>query len=200
MVLQIALNDHKIDGLTPSAIAKILSDKFRISTKISAVQMALSRATKLVDRIPTEKGFLYRIMGPGDNYLAHLGEEQQTTSITTKRVKNGSRAFKKPSTKTDIGKKTLQPKAEKKLPRVQGKVSQSKGAVGPKSAIIELLNSGFFSEGKTAPEVQTHVRNKRGFNFGMDQIRLAMLRLVRDKMLDRNPNKEGQYEYKKPII
>jgi len=45
MVLQIALRDHSVNGLTPSSIATILTDKFRINTTKYAVGMALSKAT-----------------------------------------------------------------------------------------------------------------------------------------------------------
>ncbi|MCH8934020.1 MAG: hypothetical protein IH923_13230, partial [Nitrospinae bacterium] len=64
MVLEIAHTDHSIDGLTPRAIAKILTDKFRINAKSNAVNMALGRATTLVNRIPDGSGFLYKIMAP----------------------------------------------------------------------------------------------------------------------------------------
>jgi len=72
MVLQIALSEHEIDGLAPAEIARILTDKFRIGTSDAAVRMALGNATNLVNRVPRGRGFVYRIMGPGDDYLAHL--------------------------------------------------------------------------------------------------------------------------------
>jgi len=50
MVLQIARTDHGIDGLTPLEIADILTEKFRISTRNSAVSNALGMATSLVNR------------------------------------------------------------------------------------------------------------------------------------------------------
>jgi len=75
---------------------------------------------------------------------------------------------------------------------------QTSRKVGPKAAIVSLVDSGFFATPKTGPEVQTHLKTRRGFDLGTDQIRLAMLRLVRDGALERDENKEGQYEYKRP--
>ncbi len=77
-------------------------------------------------------------------------------------------------------------------------IHRKKNGTGPKSAIIKLIGSGFFSTGRTAPDVKAELKNKRGFNFGTDQLRLVMLRLVREENLERNENAEGQYEYKNP--
>ena len=81
MVLQIALNDHNVDGLTPSEIAKILTEKFRISTTLYAVGMVLSNATNLVNRVPRGQGYAYKIMAPGEEHLTHLGNEQEIAFI-----------------------------------------------------------------------------------------------------------------------
>jgi hypothetical protein len=70
--------------------------------------------------------------------------------------------------------------------------------LGPKSAIVWLIESGFFSTGKTGPAVQDHLRKKRGYDLGTAQLRLAMLRLVREGVLEREENQDGQYEYKQP--
>lgn len=187
MVLQIALKDHNIDGLMPSDIARILTEKFRISTTLHSVGMALSKASNLVNRVPQGQGYAYKIMAPGEEYLTHLGEEHEKppskTSVAPKKRKRvvkdkGQENIKKPK-KTTKGKAT------------------PKTTVGPKAAINTLVESGYFSKGRTGPEVQSHLKNKRGFNFGIHQIRLAMLRLVRNEVLERDSNAEKQYEYKK---
>lgn len=77
MVLQIALRNHEIDGLTPPEIAQLLTDKFRLNTSRQAVSMAIGSATTLINRVPRGSGYEYRIMGPGEDYLAHLGSEQE---------------------------------------------------------------------------------------------------------------------------
>ena len=193
MILQIALTEHKVDGLTPSGIAKVLTDKFRIGTTKAAVSMALGKATTLVNRVPSGPGYLYRIMKPGEEYLAHLGETEKAPSSPPK--KNGSK--KKPPEKVHSSKKKTSDNINKTDKRNKCS-TQKAGAVGPKTAVTNLINTGFFSKGRTGPEVQAFLKNKRGFNFGTDQLRLAMLRLVRDEKLDRDENAEGQYEYKKP--
>jgi hypothetical protein len=64
--------------------------------------------------------------------------------------------------------------------------------------VLKLIDADFFSEGRTGPEVQVELKNKRGFSVGISQLRLAMLRLVREEKLERDKNAEGQYEYKRP--
>ncbi len=192
MVLQIALTEHGIDGLIPSTIANILTEKFRISTMSAAVSNALGKAPTLVNRVSSGSGFLYRIMGPGEEYLAHLGETDAPTPSSQK-----TRPKKKASRKKVSKKKSPAKKKTKASKKGGGKTSSTKSA-GPKAAVSALIDSGYFSKGRTGPEVQTYLKNKRGFNFGTDQLRLAMLRLVREEKLDRDENAEGQYEYKTP--
>src|SRR3546814_6087369 len=62
MVLKIALDEHEIDGLAPSTVAKVLTDKFRVPATSATVSTALARATTLVNRIPSNGGFLYTFM------------------------------------------------------------------------------------------------------------------------------------------
>lgn len=192
MVLQIALTEHNIDGLTPSVIASILTEKFRINTYKPAVSMALGKATDLVNRIPEGSGFLYKIMAPGEEYLTHLGESEDSSSVASKPKK----VKKKHATNK---RKASTPKKKATTEKKDGtdKPTKTKGSVGPKATIINLIDSGYFDTGKTGPEVQTHLKNKRGLNFSIAQLRMAMLRLVRDEVLDRDENAEGQYEYTK---
>lgn len=185
MVLQIALSDHEVDGIMPSQIAKILTEKFRVNTTKAAVRMALSRATSQVNRVPAGSGFMYKIMGPGEDYLAHLGDDDHETSTSTKG-----------STKKKSKKKSSKKKSTKKKVTSKKKTGAAKGKVGPKAAISTLIESGFFSKGRTGPEVQTYLKSKRALNYYISQLRVAMLRLVRDEKLERDENAEGQYEYK----
>lgn len=202
-VLQIALNDHNVDGLTPVEIALILTEKFRLSTTRQAVGMAFKNAPNLVDRVAEGRAYRYRIMGPGENYLADLqnigtGEQTlQQKKRPQKRKTRGRQAKKRTSKKSETS-------AAKKLNSGVKTTSKKKSKgrrvdkLGPKAAITELVNSGYFKIGKTGPEVQEHLKKKRGFDLGTDQLRMAMLRLVRDGLLERDENEEGQYEYKQP--
>jgi hypothetical protein len=199
MVLQIALDDHGVDGLTPNDIAKLLTDKFRISTTSAAVSNSLGKATTLVNRVSSGPGFVYRIMGPGEEYLAHL-DQPGNVSNQAKPSKAKKRRSSKNSEK-HVAKETEEKenpkKSQKAASKSPGQKTPSKGEVGPKAAVLELIASGFFSQPRTGPAVQAQLKNKRGFNIGTDQLRLAMLRLVRDQKLDRDDH-EGQYEYSAP--
>jgi hypothetical protein len=68
-ILRIASDDFNMDGLKPSQIAKILTDKFRVKTSRQAVQQALDVAGDKVDRVPRSGGAIFRIMGGGESYL-----------------------------------------------------------------------------------------------------------------------------------
>ncbi len=198
MVLQIALSDHGVDGLSTGQIAKILADKFRISTTANSVNMALSSATEFVDRVPHGQGFLYRIMAPGEKYLAHLGDGDNANKSAPPKRKSGrkkGRLVKElPAKKNESKNKTKDTK--KKINKKASKTTTKKAGQGPKAAVISLIESGFFANGRTGPEVQAHLKNKRGLSFGTDPLRITMLRLVRDEDLDRDLNEDGQYEYK----
>lgn len=74
---------------------------------------------------------------------------------------------------------------------------KSTSGLGPKSAITSLLDSGFFVQGKTRSEVQAHLRTTRGYNIGGDQLGVAMLRFVREGVLARTQNDDGQYVFKR---
>lgn len=75
MVLKLALDKFKIDGLSAKDIQQVLFQKYRISKTPNAVSMSLMAAVgKYVDRIQEGKEFLYRITDKG---IAKLGEEKR---------------------------------------------------------------------------------------------------------------------------
>lgn len=193
MVLQIARTEHEVDGLLPSEIARILTEKFRLNAKDSSVRMALGRATNLVNRVQQGKAFVYRIMGPGEDYLAHLGTGEKALKPaaarggrkTTPRARQGSDEQPRKS-KSESDHSPARPK------------KMSSGKAGPKSIILSLVQEGYFDAPKTAPQILQHVKTKRGFDLGLQQVSLTLLRLVRDSVLERDTNSEGQYEYRRP--
>ncbi|MEA3207703.1 MAG: hypothetical protein QOE70_760 [Chthoniobacter sp.] len=199
MILQIAHTEHGVDGLTPPQIARILTDKFRINTKNSAVSMALGGATKLVNRVPQGNGFLYRIMAAGVDYVAHLAGEttpgRPAAAIRAKKRRATGQSNKdssptNPSASDGTGVTVHTETREGRRSKIAGEKP------GPKSAIRTLLSEGYFAKPRTGQEVQDFLNRKRGMDIGTAQLRLAMLRLVRDKELDRDENAQGQYEYK----
>lgn len=195
MVLEIALTDHHVDGLTPVEISRILTEKFRIGTTDAAVNMAIGKETNLVNRVPEGKGYRYKIMGPGQEYLKKLSQEDSIPTSRLQRKRKPSRRREegeptdhKPAIIKNDGKEKEHPKGTRK--------SSSSVKVGVKAALLELLNSGFFSEGRTSADVQTYLSKRRGLSFGIAQLRLAMLRLVREQKLERDEDQGGNYEYK----
>ena len=203
MVLKIALSEQKVGGLSTTDIARILTDKFRIRTTRQAVGRALEVATDLVNRVPQGRGLIYRIMGPGEEYLEHLGKEDKNAprrqGQTTRKGRSRNTKKTTPSGEKDNKASSSRKNATRALNKSTAKgKAKSKGAVGPKAAIVALIESGFFGQARTGPEVQSYLKKKRGYDLGTDQLRLAMLRLVRDGELERDEKEDGQYEYTKP--
>ena len=195
MVLQIALNDHSVDGLSSPDISRILTDKFRISTTRNAINMALGKATDLVNRTPSGKGFKYRIMGPGEEYLARL--EEGETQIP--KVQNKKTSARKKTAKKDSSSESKQDKAlDKKLSGKKKTKRKSKSSVGSKAAILSLIESGYFNTSRTTSDIRAYLKDKRGLAFDSASIRMTMLRLVRENKLDRDDDGKGKYEYQIP--
>ncbi len=117
------------------------------------------------------------------------------TTEDDREVSRGGRARKrspKRSAGTHGGQQSAEgPNSAKKTP-----TRKSASGLGPKSAITSLIESGFLGNGKTRAEVQAHLRTTRGYNIGTDQLGMAMLRLVRDGVLERTENEDGEYEFK----
>lgn len=67
--------------------------------------------------------------------------------------------------------------------------------VGPKLAISQLLDAGFFDSGRTLPEIQSYLRNTTGSNYESNELSISLLRLTRDGRLHRDRNSARQYEY-----
>lgn len=130
-------------------------------------------------------------MDAGGEYLARLGEapSSHATAATPRKV------AKKGAAKRVRASDAASPSDQKNKTR---KSTQNSCGKGPKSAVLGLIESGFFSKARTGLEVQTYLDKKRGLKFGTSQLRLVMLRFVRDEKLDRDENAEGQYEYKAP--
>ncbi|WP_340115731.1 hypothetical protein [Pelagibius sp. 7325] len=202
-VLQIAHADHDVDGLSPGEIAKILSAKFRIRTTDAAVRMALGGVSDLVDRVPEGKGFIYRIMAPGEECLLHLSTDGATAKSTKQGGQSKKRTRRKPSKSSSEPDSYEDPPSERLSSTAGAKGRSNKkvrknASVGSKSVVEELIAAGFFDEGRTGPDVQVYLRKKRGLQFDVTQLRVSLLRLVREGKLERDENAEGQYEYRKP--
>lgn len=190
-VLQLADQDHGVDGLTAGEIATILSRKFRLPTKANSVLKALDRETETVDvRSGAGTSRVFHIMAPGEAYLAKLraGEDvgRGRAAAGATRKKTGSRKEKTPA-------KKAVPK--KKAGRKNVTAKKAAGRPGPKAAIGQLLGAGFLRSGRTISEIQEELQHRRGHRYSVQELAPALVRSIRDASLARERNSEGQYEY-----
>jgi hypothetical protein len=196
----LAHQDHDVDGLTAGEIATILSRKFRLPAKANSVLKALERETNTVDvRSGSGASRVFHIMAPGDSYLERLraGDEDvrkgrrgpaRTTSKKAGGGKKNDAAKSEPTGKTASGKKTATPKG-----KATGK--KAAGRPGPKAAIGQLLNAGFFRSARTISEIQAELQHRRGHSYSVQELSPALVRSIRDETLSRERNSEGQYGY-----
>jgi len=186
MLLRIAKDDFRIDGLGSSRIAKVLTEKFRYRTTYQAVQQALGAAGNKVDRVSVGRKTTYRIMHPGELYLdtGQFGEAQKPS--------RSQGAKGKESKKVSRAKKPTQ-KEVKRTSQGKKAARRSKGSM---VAIKELVAEGYFSSARRIGDVQEHLQHKKGLSFKVTALSPVLLRLLRDNVIDRVKAEDGQYEYK----
>lgn len=178
-ILKVAKDEHGIDGLTPPAIATILTDKFRIRTTPAAVGMALKDERTTVDREKAAGGaFMYRIMSAGEEILSTaLSKAQAAPPIATKKAPKS----KSPLTTSTTGKSP-------------GK-SVSRSKIGPKLAIRQMIEAGEFGQAETVESIRSHLSTNYGRSFDAKHIANGLLRLLRDGAVGRKRNDDGVYQY-----
>ena len=169
---------HGVDGLGASAIARILTDKFRVRTTRQAVQQALDGAGDKVDRVtPASGGSYYRIMHPGEVYLSggskesRAPDERHATSSRKRKPKKTESAIKEARRSTTV--------------------------VGPRTAVEQLIAEGFFAEKRRIGDIAQHLDHKKGYKFKVTSLSPVLTRMLRDGRLDRTRADDGQYEYEK---
>lgn len=186
MVLKLALDDHGIDGLTTPEISKVLTEKFRIGSKANSesIRKALSRASDLVDRIQVGRTHKFRIMSPGEEYLAKLAAGETLSGSSTKSSKSSS-----PKRKRVVKKSKDTASSEK----------SNKKAVKPGSGANAMLNraidEGFLSTPRTIGQICEHSADNYARRIKPNEISGKLARMVRENELSRKKNSDGQYEY-----
>ena len=182
-VLRAAKRDHAVDGLQPPQIARILTEKFRISTGVSTVSMALGHAGKYVNRVQVGRGYTYRLMDPGEKYLntppSPEGAKRKGAATPVGRRKSSKKAQPEDTAKTS-------------KPR---RATASGSRPGPKAAVDTLIQAGFFSKPKVLGDIQAHLQVERGYAYAVTDLSPAMTRAVRSGGLKRSRREDGQYEY-----
>jgi hypothetical protein len=184
-LLRIAQHDHGIDGLTAPQIAKVLTDKFRHRVSRQAITQALNGAGNFVDIAPQPTGAaIYRLMAPGEQYLkgggADADGESSTASTGRTKPRRQTQAKQQPGSATDKGS------------------TRKRSGRSPKGLIEELIAEGFFTAPKTIGEIQEQLRHKKGIHLKPTDLSPTLVRLLRQKSLDRERNESNQYEYSAP--
>jgi len=188
MILQIALDEHDIDGLAAHEIATILTDKFRISTKANTVTVMLGRSTHLVNRVTRGRGFAYRIMGPGTDYLAHKDDPESASRIPA----NGQKKRRKKHTDKKPG--TEKESQDETAGKAKSRGSYS-GRPGPGAMVQRLIQEGFFKEAKSLGQIIEHCQLSLGYTYKLTDLSTTMTRALRNGSLKRRYNAEQQFEY-----
>jgi len=109
------------------------------------------------------------------------GEEEGTASRGTQRTTTK----RKPT------------KATKKKAEAKDKKTAKAGRVGPATTLTQLIGEQFFQSKRTITDIINHAEKKKAHKFKANELSGSLARFVRDGRLDRDENKEGQYEYYK---
>lgn len=183
-ILFISQNEFELDGLGPTDISKILTEKFRIKTSRQAVTYALDAAGNKVDRVSVSgKKPYYRIMQPGEDFI-HSNEPNISSTKSPKSNKPNSRKTKRKGMK-------------KKADNNSTQKNKSNAKVGSKKIMTELIGEGFFDTPKKIKEIQEYILHKQGYKFDVTHLSPNLTRLLREGKLDREKSSDGQYEYKR---
>jgi hypothetical protein len=189
-VLRLASRDFNIDGLTASEIAKVLTDKFRQRTSHQAVRQALAAAHTMVDTGKRGRVTVYRIMQRGEDYLDAGGSGAEGgTARPTPTGRRSRRKVTKPRKKASVKTEGANDASLKRAARASRRR-------GPKTALGELIDEGFFSEARTINDAQEQLRHKKGQRVTLQDLSPSLVRLLREGRLDRDRNASGQYEYR----
>lgn len=219
MVLQ-AAEQHGVEWLTPGQICRVLRDKFRVTIADSSIRMALGRAGREVDRRPAGPGYEYRIMEDGENYLENLSNASEDDGgaapqrgATPKRGRPSARKGahprrNEPTTNaegnSDVpesdenGDSVPSPSREGNGGRRGRGRAGANGRVGPKRALEDLLEAGYFDEPRSMGAMIEHLQHRRALTFTSSDMGPTLIRLVREGKLQRLRNAENQYEYSRP--
>jgi hypothetical protein len=69
------------------------------------------------------------------------------------------------------------------------------GKSGPATVLTQLIEEGFFKANRTLNAIMDHSGKKKARKFKPNELSGPLARFVRAHRLDRDKNKDGQYEY-----
>ena len=181
-LLRAARDDLDIDGLNAPQIAKVLTEKFRLKTSRQAVTAALDVAGDKVDLQKISNSVFYRLMQPGDDYLEAGDFSTPARKSLTKKSKSTT-------------KKTTAKKAKSKTKSNTKKAPKS-GRPGPGEMLKTLAADGFFDKLKSINDIVVHCDKNLAHKYSLQDFSTPLRRAIHNGLLQREENKEGQYEYK----
>ena len=189
-VLKAAKDGFGLDGLSAGETARILTEKFRISTTANAVRSAFDRSGDVIDRTPSDEGgYRYRLMAAGEAYLANpeASRPGRTARRTLRRRKaNAAGAGATIARNSETGK------------RAGPDSARSRAKTGPMESLLQLAESGFFATPKKIGEIQKQLEQRLALKFRTNELSPALLNLVRNVRLSRAKGSDGQYTYCNP--
>ena len=194
-VLQIANDDHGVDGLSASVIASILTVKFRLPATRQGVGQALSRETRTVNVRTKDGQKLFHLMAPGEAYLSRLRSGESTDRDSRKAPQRKATGARKKIRRKGGTRKTVRKKTAPKKKTAKASGKKRSGRPGPKVAIAELVSAGFFKQKRRISDIQSELQHRRGHTFTIQDLSSALVRSVRDETLQRARDESGQYEY-----
>lgn len=191
-LLRAVRDDHDIDGLSAPQIAEVLTQKFRLKTTRQAVNGALNSDSSrtFVDVRQIGGTATYHLMQPGDDYL-EAGDFSTATSGGSSRSKK-TRSKKKTTKKAAASKPKSQNSGSKKVSK---KKKSTSGRPGPGAMLKQLAEEGFFDTPRLITDIQTHCEKNLAHNYSVQELSTPLRRAIHNKLLKRNQNDEGQYEY-----
>ena len=194
-VLKAARDSANVEWLASATVWALLRDKFRVSIKLNAVNMALFRAGRLVDRRKQGDGYVYRIMSAGESAIARVGIKPTGPKKTAARKLSGGAAKARDNVAARKGPSGV--KVDKDVRSQTKRAMRATGRLGPKAMLEALITSGYFTERRTIGDIIAHVEVKQARKVKATDLSPALGRLQREEKLDRERNAQGQYEYKR---
>lgn len=67
--------------------------------------------------------------------------------------------------------------------------------LGPGAILNRLFEQGFFKAKRTIADIKKQCKSKFAYTYTTSELSVASARMMRDDKLDRDKNKENQYEY-----
>ncbi len=117
---------------------------------------------------------------------------------TDSRTKVSSRKTNRKTTSKRSSKSLSGPGSSNANSSVPIKKNKKSSGLGPKPAILALIEAGFFNTPQPVSVIREYLKKKRGYDIDSKKLSTALLRLVRDELLERDENENAQMVYKKP--